>query len=72
MPLIRWLEGWDGAGPGSTRGPEQILRFSFTRNRKAETRFYTKQGNRGTASFKMTHIEAKSIENCLRCDPKLD
>ena len=62
----------DGTGPGSTRGPGKTSRFGFTRNRKAETRFYTKRGNRGTVSFKMTHIEAKSIKNCLRYDPKFD
>ena len=32
--------------------------------------FYTKRGNRGTVSFKMTHIEAKSINIWLRYDPK--
>ena len=62
----------DRTGPGSTRGPGKIWRFGFTRNRKAETRFYTKRGNRRTISFKMTRIEAKSIMNCLRYDPKLD
>ena len=48
-------------GPGSTRGPVEFSRFGFTRNQRAEMRFYTKRGNRGTVSFKMTHIEAKSI-----------
>ena len=62
----------DGTGPGSTRGPGKISRFGFTRNRKAETRFYTKRGNRRTVSFQMTHIEPKSTKNCLRYEPKLD
>ena len=57
-------------GPGSTRGPVGFLRSGSTRNRRAEMRFYTKRGNRGTVSFKMTHIEPKSIKVWLRYDLK--
>ena len=38
----------DGTVPGSTQGPEIILRSGFTQNRRAEMRFYTKRGNIGT------------------------
>ena len=57
-------------GLGSTRGPEGFSRAGFTRDRRAQMRIYTKRRNRRTVSFKMTHIEPKSIKVWLRYDPK--